>query len=85
MDEYITKLTEVLDAKTLEIMKSGNVNRMNEFGQLLNIPVTELKNLVSAIESYESAFKINPDADYLLGRLIAAKKNLCNWNIKGTN
>ena len=41
---------------------------------------TELKNLNSAIKSYESAFKINPDADYLLGRLIAAKNDLCNWN-----
>lgn len=53
MDEYITKLTEVLDAKTLEIMKSGNVNRMNEFGQLLNIPVTELKNLVEEINQLQ--------------------------------
>jgi len=40
----------------------------------------ELKRLDDAKESFESALKINPDSNFLLGRLIATKNNLCDWN-----
>ena len=39
----------------------------------------ELKNIPQAIQSYEAALKLKPDYEFVLGLLLYAKRELCDW------
>ena len=45
----------------------------------------QLKKFDSSLESYYKAFKIDPNFNFLLGKIIHTKSLLCNWEFFDEN
>ena len=62
-------------------IKSNFSNAHNNLGAALE----KLKRFEEAIESFNMALTLKPKIDYILGSIVNAKMNSCNWNVLSKN